>query len=336
MSLTEQLKVPRSLHPAAWWLWAALVAGVCTRTDNVPALACLCFITAVVAFQRQFSASHWRTFQLLIVMASGIVILRLLLQVLFGAPVGADVLFRLPVLHLPDWLSGIRIGGVVTQTSLLTALVEAARIVATISVLATAACVTSTTRLLRSLPASFHTFGMLVIISVTFIPNIFHDVSRIQSAHRWRGSRKGRIRTLSTNLVSVCSTALDRSVVLAGSMTTRGYSTSGVAHRNVNRGLLLLALSLGLWLAAPRWAIAAAICAIAGCTVLLMHIVETEQQSTRTRYRVESWQAPEIALILSAGVVIALWNISVSAALIALTMPLVITPQLPAIRMAAA
>jgi energy-coupling factor transport system permease protein len=264
--------------------------------------------------------------------ALAVVAFRVVLQIAFGAPVGADVLWRTPSLQLPDWFTGLRIGGVVTEQSLRTSLTEALRIASTVMVIAAAAAATSTTKLLRNLPASLHSFGMLVIIAVTFIPNIFRDVARMQSAHRWRGNERNRFKVFATNIVNVCSSALDRSIALAGSMTTRGFSHQAKDNALLTLSYVSMAMGLGVWLAAPQHATLSMAASAVGVCALLVHSWDAERISVRTRYRKDRWQLSETAVVVSAIAAVFVWPASLSIALVLAALPLVVTPTLAAPR----
>jgi energy-coupling factor transporter transmembrane protein EcfT len=173
---------------------------------------------------------------------------------------------------------------------------------------------------------------MLVIIAVTFIPNIFRDVARLQSAHRWRGNESNRFKVLATNIVSVCSSALDRSIALAGSMTTRGFRQQSNDSVLLTLSFISLAGGLGVWLAAPKYVYLCVACAGVGIAALLLHSWDAERISVRTRYRKDQWQLSETAIVLSSACAVLLWPSSALAALLLVASPLLLSPPLAASR----
>src|ERR1700722_940977 len=106
-------RLPRALHPVAWWAWAIGLATAASRTSN-PLLLVLIFAVLGLVVTLRRSAAPWaRGYRFYLLMAGLVIGISIAFSVIFasGGTAGADILFRLPVLPLPSWYSGVRIGG---------------------------------------------------------------------------------------------------------------------------------------------------------------------------------------------------------------------------------
>ncbi|MEY2634662.1 MAG: hypothetical protein RIS75_602 [Actinomycetota bacterium] len=283
------------VHPGAWWLWALACAFLASIISNAVALALLCVSITTVGLLRISAAERRFNFQILIRVAMWFVGLRIVLQTLLGYPMGSHVFVKLPTIDLPTWLSGLRLGGVITWESLLNAATEGLRMGAIVLAFAAATNLTSTSKVLRNLPVAFHEVGMIIIIAITFIPHLFSDAQRLIQAARWRGQTIGRMRLLVWNVVSLCEAALDRSNALAGSLTTRGYGihSSQTKQRNlVVAGLAIVAASAVYFLFTSQGYVSIVVAAL-GVACSAVGMKQTQSLSTRTQYRPDVWQVNE-------------------------------------------
>lgn len=240
------LRTPRLLHPAAWWLWGLAMAVAASRTTN-PFLLVLviCVVGWVVLERREADALNpFLPFLLIGLFAIG---LRVVMVTIFGDGVaGRVVLFRLPEVPLPEWSSGVRIGGTVTLEGLLVAVYDGLRMATILVCLGAANALASPRRLLRYVPATLYEVGTAVVVALTFAPQLVEDARRVRAARRLRGHPSRRVADLPRLAVPVLVGALERSLDLAASMESRGYGR--VVHRTQGStqlaGLLTL-LGLG-------------------------------------------------------------------------------------------
>ena len=290
------------LHPGAWWLWAFTCALSASNIKHPVVLLLLCISIAMISMSRIATQAQRQSFMILFKIALWFIGLRIVLQTLLGYPIGTHVAVRLPAINLPTWLSGLRLGGVITYESLLTAFAEGLRMGAIILAFAAATNLTTPSRVLRTLPAALHELGMIIVIAITFIPHLMTDAKRLLQAARWRGHTTSRIKLLSTNVVALCEAALDRSTALAGSLTTRGYAMHRTNTKFRNRiflGLLLVALSAGTALIVSSALISLVLLAL-GVLTIGFGLRGSSSQSTRTKYRPDTWRQTETMFALSA------------------------------------
>lgn len=283
-------------HPAAWWISAGALATTVAIINHVTfslAAAAVCF---AIGLRHAYSVHAQTNFKWVAVGLLGLVALRVVLQNLLGYPMGADVLFTLPSVEMPSWLSGLRLGGTVTSESVLYAIGDGLRIAAIALVFVTAATVTSPTRILRALPLTMHSAGMVVVIAVTFLPHLLADLSRVRNASRWRGQQVRGIRNIMSQIIVVAESALDRSVTLAAALTVRGYTHSSSSRRWI---LLVGALSsAGFAVAIAASGIRANLLVGLGLSFVLawLGISTRHEPLKRTRYRQSEWHVQDLAI----------------------------------------
>jgi energy-coupling factor transporter transmembrane protein EcfT len=155
-----------------------------------------------------------------------ILIIRTLIGILIGVPIPGSTLFTLPVVQLPTWMPGIRIGGAVTSERLSSALSEGILICAIILIFGAASSLTSPHRLLRILPVYVYEFGVSVVIATSALPQLVSSVSRIRQAQMLRGQSVHGIRSWKRIAIPLLEESLARSLDLAAAMDSRGYGIS--------------------------------------------------------------------------------------------------------------
>lgn len=222
----------RWMHPAAWWIWALCGATAASITSNPLALCCIIIAALSVVLTRGAEAPWAASMSTLLKIAAVIVVFRIVLQTLLGAPIGLQVVASLPEVALPSWLAGLRLGGAITLESLLLGAVEGMRFAAILLCIAAATTVAAPSRLFRSLPDALAELGTVLMIALTFAPHIVQDFGRIRRAQRLRGRRIRGVRSLVQAIAPVVDGAMSRSVQLAAAMNGRGYGRSrATRHR---------------------------------------------------------------------------------------------------------
>lgn len=301
----------RWLHPVAWWLWALLLAATASRTTNPLTLLLIVSTCAFVVSARRPIAPWARSFRFFLSLAAIVVVTRILIGVLLGAPQGDVVLFTLPAVPLPDWAAGIQLGGDVTLGALLFATYDALRLATILICVGSASTLAAPTRLLKCLPAAVYEAGLSVVITLTLVPQLVEDATRIAQARRLRGRSDRGIRAYATSALPVLESGLDRSIALAAAMDSRGYgrtqATTTGSHRARHLttvlllgGLLcaamatyaLLDASTPAWMGLPLLAVGV-ITAGAG-------VLAAGRRSVRSRYRPDPWRHPEWLVALAA------------------------------------
>jgi len=221
----------RTLHPAAWWLWALGLATAASRTTNPVLLALLAAAACFVVVRRRGDAPWALAFRLYVVLAGIVVASRVLFRVVFGGGGGEVVLVTLPELPLPAVAAGIRLFGPVTAEELLSGLYDGLRLATMLLCLGAANALANPKRLLKAVPAALYEAGTAVVVALSVAPQLAESVLRVRRARRLRGGDGRGIRALRAILLPVLADALDRSLALAAAMDSRGYARTGTASQ---------------------------------------------------------------------------------------------------------
>src|SRR5436309_3350176 len=99
----ESVRLPRPLHPLAWWLWAIGMATAASRTTNPLTLALIVAVVWGVVATRRSEAPWARSFRSYLVLGAFVIVIRLVFYVVVGSRVGEHRLFTLPEVALPKW-----------------------------------------------------------------------------------------------------------------------------------------------------------------------------------------------------------------------------------------
>lgn len=226
--------VRRTVHPAAWWVWAVGVAGAVTQITNPLLLVIAAAVVVVVVLARRIDVPWARSFHFFIGVGIFIVVCRVLLYVLIGtkAPVVPGVpplehvVVNLPTVNLPSWAQGITLLGPVSIEGLLGAGCEGLRLATMLLCVGAANALANPRRLLRSVPAALRDFGTAAVVAVGVLPQLFDSMHRVRRARELRG-RPGAtgLRGLGQLAIPLLQDTLDRSMTLAASMDARGFGT---------------------------------------------------------------------------------------------------------------
>jgi len=314
-------RVPRDLHPVAWWCWAIGLAVYASCTTN-PILLLLLVVVASLTVLTCRSDQTWaRSYRLYLWLALWVVVIRIAFRVVLGDDTQGHTILALPQIPLPSWAAGITLLGDFTREELVAAVDEGLRLAALLLAVGAANALANPKRLMKSLPPALYEIGTAMVVAITVIPQLADSAARVRAAQALRGGPAGRfrrVRGLRRTLVPILEDAFERSLALAAGMDARGYGRSGdasPAQRRSTGGLMLAGLAgvlVGVYavldqsaprlLAVPMLALGAAL-AIAG-------FVLAGRRVRRTRYRADSWRVPEIVVALS-GLAVAVGGWSV-------------------------
>lgn len=306
-------RLPRDLHPVAWWLWAFGLGVAASFTTN-PWLLLMLIGVACLAVSARRSAQPWAdSFRLYLWLGLAIVVIRVVFRILVGGGDGGRVLIGLPTIPLPHWTLGLRLLGSVTQESLLFGLYDGLRLATIVICVGAANALANPKRLLRSVPPALYEIGSALVVAITVLPHLADSFRRVRAAQTLRGGEGGRVRGLRRLLVPVLEDSLERSLALAAGMDTRGYGrTAGATarERRTTGGLMVLglcAICIGVYGAldqtTPAWVGTPML--TLGVAVSLLAVRGAGRRVGRTRYRPAPWLWPE-AVVAASGTCVAL------------------------------
>ena len=215
-----------SLHPFTWWLWAIGLAIAIVRFDSTWfTVACVGAVAAVVYLCRD-DAPWAKSFNWTLKLSLWILGMRTFVGITIGVPIPGTEIFRIPILPLPSWMPGIRIGGSVTLERLTSSVTEGLMICSIIVIFGAAASLTSPHRLLRVLPVYIYEFAVAVVIATSVLPQLVGSVKRIRMAQRLRGQSTKGFTSWKRVAIPLLEESLARSLDLAAAMDSRGYGVS--------------------------------------------------------------------------------------------------------------
>jgi energy-coupling factor transport system permease protein len=305
---TRSGRLPRDLHPGAWWLWALGLAATASATTNPVLLVGLVVVAGLVVASRRSDHPWSGSFRMYLTLAAAVVVIRVLFRVLLGGTDGGHVLLTLPEIPLPDWVAGIRLLGPVTRESVLAGLYDGLRLGALLVCVGAANSLADPKRLLKSMPPALYEVGTAVAVSVAVLPQLADSLQRVRRARVLRGvpgRRTGRLRGV---VVPVLEDALERSLALAAGMDARGYGRTGHLgrRRRMTTGALMLVGLAGICVGtyglldrtAPRWLAGPMLGT--GVAAACAGFASAGARVRRTRYRPDRWRLPEV-LVAGSG-----------------------------------
>jgi energy-coupling factor transport system permease protein len=306
-------RLARQLHPVAWWAWAIGLATAVSRTSNPLLLLLMLAAAGLVVAMRRSEAPWARGYRFYLLMAGLVIGIRIGFSVIFasGVTTGDHILFRLPVVPVPRWYTGVRIGGPVSAEAVLSAATGGLRLACLLCCIGAANTLANPKRALRVLPGALYELGVAVTVALSVAPQLVESVARVRNARRLRGAgwkgagRPGaggkKLGLLRGVAIPVLHDALERSLRLAAAMDARGYGRTGPASsaaRRTTAALMLTGLaglSLGAYeLLDPTVPQAAGVGGFAaGSALCVAGLVLGGRRVSRTRYRPDPWRWPE-------------------------------------------
>ena len=355
-------RLPRSLHPVAWWLWALGIMTTASLTTNPLIEGLLLAATTFVVVSRRDDGPWARSFRLYAVLGAAVFALRIVYRIIFGGGDGDHVLFTLPRIPLPAIVAGVRLLGPVSLESILYGAYDGLRLATIIVAVGAANSLASPRRLLRSLPAALYEIGTVLVVAVTVFPQLAESAVRVARARKLRlptaPSRSWRVRARFVRglVVPVLADALDSAIALAASMDSRGFGRTASGsrrHRVLAAGtarasvvcLMLFAYDLvsgrlpTLALGSVATLHLRDLLVVAGVVAAFVSIKLSGHGVRRSRYRPDRWLFPELLTVVCGFVpvsaIIAVGAGSGASALYPTVLPTPDIPTLPTIMLVA-
>ncbi|MFG3531434.1 energy-coupling factor transporter transmembrane component T [Streptomyces sp. NPDC047917] len=299
-------RLPRSLHPVAWWVWALALATAVSRTNNPLLLFLVLAVLGHVITMRRTEAPWARGFKYYLYLALTVVAIRVTFRAIFATGITPrdHFLFSLPHVPTPDWYAGIQLGGPVSLEALLSAATDGLRLACMLCCIGAANTLANPKRALRVLPGALYELGVAVTVSLSVAPQLVQSVQRVHRAKRLRAGRSKGLRALRGIIVPVLEDALERSLRLASAMDSRGYGRAGTATPRSRRatGALMLLGMCGLCAGAYGLLDATAPTLLglpamgAGALLCFAGLHLGGRRITRTTYRPDPWRFAEWAV----------------------------------------
>src|SRR5690606_4093104 len=183
-----------------------------------------------------------RGFKAYIVLGLVVIAVRVGFRILLGGAGGEHVLLRLPEIPLPDAAAGIRLGGPVSAEAVLAAGYDGMRLATLLLCVGAANVLANPKRLLKAVPGALHEVGVAVTVALSVAPQLVESGQRVRRARRLRGDGVRGRHVVREVAIPVLTDALDRSLLLAAAMDTRGYGRQAAVPAGTRRlaaGLVL-------------------------------------------------------------------------------------------------
>ncbi len=275
------------------------MAATALQTTNLVTLVLAAFVVTAVVLSCRVPSPTSRSFAIFVKVGVAVVVIRVVLQVLFGPRGSGHVIVTLPRLDLPAWAAGVSLGGPVTVESTVAAVSQGLRLAVVLATFGAVNSVTSPYRLLRLVPTVLYEAGVAVTIAVSTAPQAVMAAGRIQQARRLRGRPTRGLRSLRHLAVPLLEQSLDRSVELAASMDARGFGRRDATPPSRRRtagialGSGLIASCIGAYgLLAPDSPDGLGIPMLAvGAAALIVSLQVGHATRHRTRHRPDRWDA---------------------------------------------
>jgi len=213
-------------HPLTWWIWSIALAIGIARSNSLAISLSVVGVASLVVLQNREDAPWGESFNWTLKVAAFVILMRVSIGVLIGVPIPGTKILTLPILPLPTWMPGIRIGGTVTLERLTSTLHEGILLGSIIVICGAAASLTSPHRLLRVLPVMIYEFGVAVVIATSVLPQLVASLYRIRQAQKLRGQELRGLSSWKKVAIPLLEEALARSLDLAAAMDSRGYGFS--------------------------------------------------------------------------------------------------------------
>ncbi len=315
VALSLPRRLPRDLHPGAWWLWALCMATAASRTTNPLLLGIIIAVVALVVSAKKSDAPWAQGFTAYLVFGLVIIAIRVVFRMLLDGQSGEHVLFTLPELPLPDAAAGIKIGGAVSWEGILGAFYDGLRLATMIICLGAANVLANPKRLLKSVPSALYEVGAAITVALTVAPQLVQSTQRVTRARKLRGEVGRRTHWFRQIVVPVLTDALDRSLMLAAAMDSRGYGRTAGASPTARRatGVLVVGGLIGVCIGTyglldgttPRYLGVPML--VAGLCVATIGFAVSGARVRRSRYRPDPWRSAE-------------WGVSIAGLMVAAAM----------------
>ena len=141
-----------SLHPLTMWIWALLLITAVVVTDRAWVAVIAIGVATAFVIARSDNSPWNRSYWIALRIGAVILTIRALVGIFIGVPIPGRTLFTVPLIDLPSWMPGIRLGGAVTWERLSSSLHEGLIIATVIALFGAATSLTSPHKVLRTLP----------------------------------------------------------------------------------------------------------------------------------------------------------------------------------------
>lgn len=277
-----------------WLLWLITALFVTLSTRNpvylILIIAGLFALGHQLAQQKKINPWVRPNFRFLLTM----ILLSMLINGLFSH-VGNSVLFTIP----QRWPL---VGGNITLESLVYGAINGMVIGALYILFNIINLALNIKQLTHLIPRAFHPVAMVITIALTFFPSIQQRAREIKEAQMIRGNQMKKVSDWLPILMPLLVTSLENAILLAESMTARGFHQ----QTNLKSSRALVSLILAAFMVFAAWilqlyrypsAIFLALYLMGG-GLATFTLFRTGKRSKVTRYHQENWGQADLFMVL--------------------------------------
>jgi len=280
------------INSSIWILWTVAVMVITLSIRNpfylILVIVGLFYLGHRLARQKNISAWVLSNSRFILTM----ILLSTLINGLF-AHVGSSVLFTLP----KGWPL---IGGNITTESLVYGAINGLMIGALYLLFNIINLALNIKQITRLIPRAFQPIAMVVTIALTFFPSIQQRTQEIKEAQMIRGNQMKKVADWLPILIPLLVSSLENAILLAESMTARGFHKQA----NLKAPLALVSLILAAFAVFSGWILQVyryprpiyitLFLLGSGLTVLTLFTIG--KRSKITRYHQESWRLLDLLM----------------------------------------
>jgi energy-coupling factor transport system permease protein len=283
----------RFFDSRAWLIWVLATAVLVTVARNpLYTLILLLVVRLVTAAWGNAHATlplpFWRVGALILALSTAI-------NVLFVNS-GATVMGRLP----DAWPL---IGGPLTLEAAVYGAHNGLILLALLATFLALNGVVPAADLVRLAPRAFYSLAVVLLITLTYVPETVRHLKRVREAQAIRGHRLRGLRDWRPLLMPLLIGGLERAMQLAETMVARGYGATGGKEQPAAVRLALLGSLVALlagWLLALWWGWPGYLLLLAGAAALVSLIRQLGRSARHTVYRPFRWHRQDTLLFMSA------------------------------------
>lgn len=281
-----------ALHAWTWTVWVAC-AALCIQLAPNPVYVAAVIATSLAVVAAQAGDRPLRRMVPVVIGVAAVFVgVRVVLMALTTHGTGTE-LFRVPSLRLPTVLGGFTVGGTIESQVIMQAAVEGFVVVGLVAAFAAFNACVSHRELVQRLPRAFHELGLVLVVSLVFLPATIGAVRTVRETDRARtGGVPVRRRRLRRTVVPVLETGMERALALAETMDARGFGRHGADTRHLvtaiasMAGLVCCVGALVALVAQARTA--AAMLGVASLVAVAIAVAASSRAVRRVRYRSRS------------------------------------------------
>jgi energy-coupling factor transport system permease protein len=288
--LAPAKEAERFFDSRAWLIWVLAMAMLVTVARNPLYTLILLLVARLVTaawgtFQGGLPLPFWRSAALILLLSTAI-------NVLF-VDTGATVFGRLPE-HWP------LVGGAMTMEAAVYGAHNGLILLALLAAFMALNALVPAGELIRLAPRAFYSLGVVLLITLTYVPETVRHLNRVREAQAIRGHRLRGLRDWQPLLIPLLIGGLERAMQLAETMVARGYGATDGNEQPVAVRLALLSSLVALlvgWLLALWWGWPGYVLLLAGAAVLIILIRQLGRSVRHTIYRPSRWQKQDTLLL---------------------------------------